>query len=179
MHHELCFSRISWCNFHFLCIIHTEGKTNETLIASAKKCWIFKIYQMSYSKTKDLISCGWVSKRVRRISHDSTLWVTANLEKKIVKTELLEMILGKGCRTLNLRHSNIVGSLSSNTKSQLSWTFVIVIKTMMIHSHWQILGNSWILLWKENSIARFPVFVWISKPSTDQLIQGRIRLVCT
>ena len=75
---------------------------------------------LSYSKTKDLISRGQVSKRVRRISHDSTLWVTANLENKIVKAELLDIILEKGCRILNLRHTTIVGSLSSNTKSPLS-----------------------------------------------------------
>ena len=74
---------------------------------------------LSYSKTEDLISCGQVSKRVRRISHDNTLWVTANLEKKIVKTELLEMILQKGCRILNLCHSTIHGSLSLKTKSEL------------------------------------------------------------
>ena len=75
---------------------------------------------LRYSETKDLISCGQVSKRIRQISRDGTLWVTANLEKKIVKTELLEMILGKGCRNLNLQHSTILGHLSSNIKSQLS-----------------------------------------------------------
>ena len=74
---------------------------------------------LSYSETKDLISCGQVSKRTRRISHDGTLWLSTNLEKKVVKTELLEMILGKGCRILNLCHSKIIGSLSSNIKSQL------------------------------------------------------------
>ena len=74
---------------------------------------------LSYSGTEDLISCGQISKRIRRITYDGTLWVTANLEKKIVKAELVEMILGKGCRILNLCHSTIVGSLSSNTKSQL------------------------------------------------------------
>ena len=74
---------------------------------------------LKYSEIKDLISCGQVSKRTRRISHDGTLWVSANLEKKVVKTELLEMILGKGCRILNLCDSTILGSLSSNMKSQL------------------------------------------------------------
>jgi hypothetical protein len=75
---------------------------------------------LSFSETKDLIGCGQVSKRIRRISHDSTLWVLANLEKKIVKTELLEMILRKGCRILNLSHSEIIGSLSLNEfKSQI------------------------------------------------------------
>ena len=71
------------------------------------------------SETKDLISCGQVSQRIRKISHDSSLWVKANLEKKIVKTELLEMLLSKGCKTLNISNSTIVGSLNSNIKSQL------------------------------------------------------------
>ena len=74
---------------------------------------------LSFSETKDLITCGQVSKRIRRISHDGKLWVMVNLVKKIVKTELLEMILQKGCRILNLCHSTIHGSLSLNIKSQL------------------------------------------------------------
>ena len=74
---------------------------------------------LSFSETKDLITCGQVSKRIRRISHDGKLWVTVNLVKKIVKTGLLEMILQKGCRILNLCHSTIHGSLSLNMKSQL------------------------------------------------------------
>ena len=74
---------------------------------------------LSYSETKDLISCGQLSTRIRRISRDDSLWMTANLEKKYVKTELLEMILSKGCKILNLSNSTILGSLSSNLKSQL------------------------------------------------------------
>ena len=72
-----------------------------------------------YSEKKDLITYGQVSKRIRKISHDSTLWVTANLVKKIVKTELLERILNKGCKILNLSNSTIVGSLSSNMKPNI------------------------------------------------------------
>ena len=74
---------------------------------------------LGYSETKDLIVYGQVSKRIRKISHDSTLWETANLVKKIVKTELLEMILIKGCKILNISNSTVVGTLSSNIKSQL------------------------------------------------------------
>ena len=74
---------------------------------------------LSFSETEDLIRCGQVSKRIRRISHDGTLWMTVNLEKKSVQTELLEMILEKGCRHLNLCDSEILGSLSSHIKSQL------------------------------------------------------------
>ena len=75
---------------------------------------------LSYSEIKDLISCGQVSKRIRRISRDGTLWLTANLVKKIVKSELLELILSKGCKILNISNSTILGHLSSNIKSQLS-----------------------------------------------------------
>ena len=70
-------------------------------------------------ETKELITCRQVSQRIRRISCDSSLWVSANLEKKIVKTELLEMLLSKGCKILNISNSTIVGSLSSNIKCQL------------------------------------------------------------
>ena len=74
---------------------------------------------LGYSETKDLIVYGQVSKRIRKISHDSTLWETANLVKKIIKTELLEMILSKGCKILNMSDSTIAGTLSPIIKSQL------------------------------------------------------------
>jgi hypothetical protein len=74
---------------------------------------------LGYSETKHLITYGQLSKRIRRISHDDTLWETANLNKKIVKTELIEMILSKGCKSLNISDSAIIGSLSSNIKSEL------------------------------------------------------------
>ena len=47
---------------------------------------------LSYSETKVLLICGQVSKRIRRISHDRSLWVTVDLVEKVVKTDLLEMI---------------------------------------------------------------------------------------
>ena len=79
---------------------------------------VLKIF--GYSEAKDIITYGQVSKRMRKISHDSTLWVTVNLVKKIVKTKLLEMILSKECKILNLSNSTIVGSLSSNMKHNIS-----------------------------------------------------------
>ena len=75
---------------------------------------------LGYAETKDLITCGQVSKRIRKISHDDTLWVAVNFVKKIVKTELLEVVLSKGCKILKISNSIIVGSLSSNVKSQLT-----------------------------------------------------------
>ena len=64
------------------------------------------------SETKDLISCGQVSKRIRKISHDNSLWQRVNLSGKKVKSELLEMILNKECKSLNLYNTTILGSLS-------------------------------------------------------------------
>ena len=84
---------------------------------------------LSYSEVKDLISSGQVSKRTRSISRDSSLWVTVNLEKKIVKAELLEMILIKGCKNLNISGSTIIGSLSSNIKSQSQLRALILSKS--------------------------------------------------
>ena len=75
---------------------------------------------LSYSETKHLIACGQVSKRIRRISQDVP-WRTVNLERKIINTEILEMILRKGCKILNLHHCTIVGRLSLKIKSQLKF----------------------------------------------------------
>ena len=74
---------------------------------------------LSYSEIKALITCGQVSKRIRKISHDNSLWMTVSLEKKTVRPELLEIILERGCRVLKISNSTIHGSLSSNIKSQL------------------------------------------------------------
>ena len=78
---------------------------------------LLKIF--GYSETKDIITYGQVSKRMRRISRDGTLWVTVNLVNKIVKTDLLEVILGKGCKILNISNSTIVGHFSSIIKSPI------------------------------------------------------------
>ena len=65
---------------------------------------------LSYSKPKDLTSSGQVSKRLRSISYDNSLWQRVNISEKIVKTDFLELILNKGCKSLNLSWSNIVPS---------------------------------------------------------------------
>ena len=74
---------------------------------------------LRYSEIKALITSGQTSKRIRKISRDTSLWMTVTLEKKIVKTELLEMILSKGCQILNISNSTIVGSLTSKNKYKL------------------------------------------------------------
>ena len=96
---------------------YIERREKETKWQDLPDELILKI--LSYSEVIDLISCGQVSKRTRNISHENSLWKTAILEKKIVKTELLEMIVLKGCKILNLSNSTIVGHFNSSIKSQL------------------------------------------------------------
>ena len=74
---------------------------------------------LSFLEPKDLITNGQVSKRVRKISFDSSLWQRVNLSEKIVKTELLEIILEKGCKSLDLSNSIIFGSFIMHQKSWL------------------------------------------------------------
>ena len=74
---------------------------------------------LSCSELKDLISSGQVSKRLRKISHDNSLWQKVSLAWKIVKTEFLELILNKGCKSLSLFGVTILGSLRLRQKSQL------------------------------------------------------------
>ena len=93
---------------------------------------------LSYSDPKEIISSGLVSKRLRTISQDYSLWQSVDLSKKIVKTELLDLILSRNCKSLNLSNSTIFGHLSifdQNThlrELDLSGT---VSKVLMIHDN--------------------------------------------
>ena len=74
---------------------------------------------LSYSEPKDVIKSGQVSKRLRKISQDNSLWQRVNFYAKIVKTELLELILDRECKSLHLNYTTILGSLSLYQKSKL------------------------------------------------------------
>ena len=74
---------------------------------------------LSYSEPKDLISSRQVSKRLRKISNDNSLWQNVHLVGKVVKAKCLELILNKECKNLTLSNSIIVGSLRLGQKSQL------------------------------------------------------------
>ena len=74
---------------------------------------------MSYTETVDILRCGGVSKRIRIISNDSSLFQSVNLSGKIVKADFLETVLNKDCISLNLSNSFIRGNLTLTQKSQL------------------------------------------------------------
>ena len=73
----------------------------------------------SYTETADILMCGQVSKRIRIISNDNSLFQTVNLRNKIVKTDFLVTLLNKGCKSLNLSDCGLWGDLTVIPKSQL------------------------------------------------------------
>ena len=81
--------------YFYLCICFFLYRKQENKRNIERKCIKMSKFQ---DLPDELVSCGQVSRRIRRISHDGSLWVTTNLERKIVKTELLQMILCKGCK---------------------------------------------------------------------------------
>ena len=78
---------------------------------------LLKIFD--YMKIKELLRCGQVSRRIRIIAYDQSLWLKVNLHpKEIVPTGLLELILENNCEYLST-YGKIVGKLNLNKASQL------------------------------------------------------------
>ena len=68
--------------------------------------------------TKGLIYCGHLSRRIRKISQDETLWQKINLSRQNIPTGFLQMVLNNGCKYLTLRSSYIHGSLKLDRLTQ-------------------------------------------------------------
>ena len=71
--------------------------------------------------TKGLIYCGHLSRRIRKISQDETLWQKINLSSQSVPAGFLQMVLNNGCKYLCLRNSYLHGSLKLNRPTQLRY----------------------------------------------------------
>ena len=61
------------------------------------------------TKTRDLIRCGHISKRIRRICHDETIWKTFIFIYKTVPSDFLNLVLNNGCKNLRLHCVKIAG----------------------------------------------------------------------
>ena len=70
-----------------------------------------------YLSIKNVVRCSGVSKRVRRVCHDKSLWEKINLYGKEVPSEFIEQILANGCTYLNLHCAQIKGTLSLPKKN--------------------------------------------------------------
>ena len=71
---------------------------------------------LSFLQLPDLIRCGLVSKRIRRVSFIECLWhkiyiLNSDHSRKIVPTELVKRIINRGCKYLSLRGCKVTGKL--------------------------------------------------------------------
>ena len=87
------FSMTKALNEHFSSMLKLEHMPDEIIL---------KIF--SNLQIPDLISCEEVSKRIRRIADDETLWQKINLSNKMVPKRFLEGLLATNCKYLSLNH---------------------------------------------------------------------------
>ena len=59
-----------------------------------------------------LIHCGQLSKRIRKISHDDSLWESMKIYDKTVPTGFVQFVLEKGCKYLSFYNVIIVKGVS-------------------------------------------------------------------
>jgi hypothetical protein len=74
---------------------------------------------LNYTEIIDILRCGQVSKRIRTISNDKSLFQIVNLSGKYVTTDFLVTVLNKGCESLDISNCSLWGNLSLIKKSQL------------------------------------------------------------
>ena len=76
---------------------------------------------MSYLKIQELLRFSHVSKRIRRICNDKTLWKIVDLSNKKMKPEFIKAVLKNDCENLNLQHTKIDGSIKLSKTSKLKY----------------------------------------------------------
>ena len=74
---------------------------------------------LSFLKIKELIKCQ-VSKRLRAIVNDESLWLKLNLVRRQVRYDFIEKAAANGCQYLSLPYCNVVGLTE---KSETSFNF--------------------------------------------------------
>ena len=65
------------------------------------------LHIVSFLNLKEIIKCGQVSKRIRSICSDETIWQKVNLYNKIVPVNFLICLIGNKCKYLSLLKSKI------------------------------------------------------------------------
>ena len=75
---------------------------------------------LSYLEARDLFFFGHLSTRTRAISRDKALWQKVTVYNKTLKTEFLEFMLRRGCKSLKLIDVQLIGSLQLRKSSILT-----------------------------------------------------------
>ena len=72
---------------------------------------------------KELLLCGQVSKRLRRIANDESLWIKLNFYEKKVPYDFIEKAAGNGCQYLSLARCDIIG-LTGKSKTSFKLRYL-------------------------------------------------------
>ena len=67
---------------------------------------------------KEIVYCAQMSKRIRKISHDESLWQKINLYQRKVRVEFVEQILSNGCKYLSLNCAELLGNIKVRVRSR-------------------------------------------------------------
>ena len=67
-------------------------------------------------EVKDILQCGQMSKRIRAISTDESLWEKINLMFKKVPIEFLGLAIRNGCKYLSLFGAKLIGETDDFTQ---------------------------------------------------------------
>ena len=98
-----------------------DTKVNCSQLENLPNEILLRIFDYVNPKIKELLLFGQVSRRIRSVAHDSSLWQNMNLfPRRIVPAGLLQLILENGCKRINTS-SQIVGTLTLNQESQLEF----------------------------------------------------------
>jgi len=75
---------------------------------------------MSYLDIRDLVRCTRVSKKIRALCQDQSLWQKINLSWKKIPSSFVQFVLDKNCKSLILHGSAVMGrDLKLTENSQL------------------------------------------------------------
>ena len=75
---------------------------------------------------KEIVYCAQMSKRIRKISNDESLWQKINLYQRKVRVEFVEQILSNGCKYLSLNCAELLGDIKVRVQSRFEfsdWAF--------------------------------------------------------
>ena len=92
-----------------LSFFHLEGLPDEILLK------IFSLLDI-----KGVLRCGQVSKRLRDISNDKSLWLKLNLTGREVPFDFIAKAVENGCEYLKLKLNWVTGSKKSEVPWKLS-----------------------------------------------------------
>ena len=86
---------------------------------------LLKIFQ--HLNMKEIVYCAQMSKRIRTISHDESLWQKINLYQRKVRVEFVEQILSNGCKYLSLNCAELLGDIKVQSRFEFSgWAFKLL-----------------------------------------------------